>query len=115
MTSHSYIIPYRYSCWRVLGCPGNSTPDDTPVYEKLLGDGSRIGMRFSYKVQDVPRGLADAFIVGQDFIGDDRVCLILGDNVFFGQALTEQLRQAQAFEKERLSLGTPSMMLGLSV
>lgn len=84
-----------------------STPDDTPVYEKLLGDGSRIGMRFSYKVQDVPRGLADAFIVGQDFIGDDRVCLILGDNVFFGQALTEQLRQAQAFEKGATIFGYP--------
>lgn len=71
-----------------------STPDDTPLFERLLGDGSRIGMKFSYKVQDEPRGLADAFIVGEDFIGDDSVCLILGDNVFFGQDMTKLLRRA---------------------
>ena len=59
-----------------------STPEDTPVYERLLGDGSSLGLQFSYKVQDKPRGLADAFIQGEDFIGDDSVCLILGDNVF---------------------------------
>ena len=71
-----------------------STPDDTPLFERLLGDGSRIGMKFSYKVQDEPRGLADAFIVGENFIGDDSVCLILGDNVFFGQDMTKLLRRA---------------------
>ena len=64
-----------------------STPEDTPVYERLLGDGSSLGLKFSYKVQDKPRGLADAFIQGEDFIGDDSVCLILGDNVFYGQDL----------------------------
>ena len=62
-----------------------STPEDIDVYRKLLGDGSSIGVEFSYKVQDTPRGLADAFILGEDFIGDDRVCLVLGDNVFYGQ------------------------------
>ena len=71
-----------------------STPDDTPLYERLLGDGSRIGMSFSYKVQSSPRGLADAFILGEEFIGSDSVCLILGDNVFFGQDMTSTLQKA---------------------
>lgn len=71
-----------------------STPEDTPQYERLLGDGSRLGMKFSYKVQETPRGLADAFILGEEFIGDDSVCLILGDNVFFGQDMTKMLRRA---------------------
>lgn len=71
-----------------------STPDDTPLYERLLGDGNRLGMRLEYKVQDTPRGLADAFILGEEFIGDDSVCLILGDNVFFGQNMTTMLRRA---------------------
>lgn len=71
-----------------------STPEDLPVYRKLLGDGSRIGVNFSYKVQETPRGLADAFIVGEEFIGDDSVCLILGDNVFYGPDMTDILRDA---------------------
>lgn len=71
-----------------------STPEDTPLYEKLLGTGKEIGMKFSYKVQDKPRGLADAFILGEEFIGDDSVCLILGDNVFYGQNLTGYLKRA---------------------
>lgn len=71
-----------------------STPEDTPLYERLLGDGSRLGMNFSYKVQDKPRGLADAFILGEEFIGGDSVCLILGDNVFFGQNMTAMIRRA---------------------
>ena len=71
-----------------------STPEDTPVYERLLGDGSQIGIRLSYRVQEKPRGLADAFILGADFIGDDSVCLILGDNVFYGQDMTSILRRA---------------------
>ncbi|MBE6901203.1 MAG: glucose-1-phosphate thymidylyltransferase RfbA [Ruminococcaceae bacterium] len=70
-----------------------STPEDTPNYEKLLGDGSRIGIRIEYKVQDKPRGLADAFIIGADFIGNDSVCLVLGDNVFFGQSFSALLKQ----------------------
>ncbi len=72
-----------------------STPEDTPNYQKLLGDGSKIGVKFTYKVQDKPRGLADAFILGEDFIGNDNVCLILGDNVFYGQDMTKVLNRAK--------------------
>lgn len=71
-----------------------STPEDTPSYEKLLGDGKQIGISICYKVQDTPRGLADAFILGEEFIGDDSVCLILGDNVFYGQNMTRVLNKA---------------------
>ena len=71
-----------------------STPDDTPLYERLLGSGEKLGMKFAYKVQETPRGLADAFILGEEFIGEDSVCLILGDNVFFGQDMTKMLRKA---------------------
>lgn len=71
-----------------------STPEDTPVYEKLLGDGSQIGVSITYKVQDTPRGLADAFILGEEFIGKDSVCLVLGDNVFYGSSMTKILRKA---------------------
>ena len=69
-----------------------STPEDTPVYKNLLGDGKTLGMRFEYKVQQAPKGLAEAFILGEEFIGDDSVCLILGDNIFYGQALSDYLR-----------------------
>jgi len=71
-----------------------STPEDTHLYETLLGSGERLGMKFAYKVQETPRGLADAFIIGEDFIGDDSVCLILGDNLFYGQDMTRMLRKA---------------------
>lgn len=71
-----------------------STPEDTSLYEKLLGDGSRIGIAITYKIQDTPRGLADAFILGEDFIGDDSVCLILGDNIFYGQNMSGVLLDA---------------------
>lgn len=71
-----------------------STPEDIGDYEILLGDGSQIGVTFQYAVQDQPRGLADAFIIGADFIGNDSVCLILGDNVFYGQDMTKILRRA---------------------
>ena len=71
-----------------------STPEDIGDYQKLLGDGSQIGVEFHYAVQDQPRGLADAFIIGADFIGDDSVCLVLGDNVFYGQNMTRHLRKA---------------------
>lgn len=72
-----------------------STPEDIGDYESLLGDGHKWGVAFSYKIQDKPRGLADAFIQGKDFIGDDSVCLVLGDNVFYGQDLTKVLNEAQ--------------------
>ena len=84
-----------------------STPEDTPVYKRLLGDGSRLGLEFSYKVQEVPRGLADAFIMGEEFIGDDSVCLILGDNVFYGQDLTRVLNRAKDLEKGAIIFGYP--------
>jgi glucose-1-phosphate thymidylyltransferase len=73
-----------------------STPQDRPLFERLLGDGSEIGLRFSYATQDQPRGLADAFIVGRDFVGDDSVALILGDNIFYGHGLPEMLAKAAA-------------------
>lgn len=71
-----------------------STPEDLPNFEKLLGDGSELGLKLSYKVQPSPDGLAQAFILGEDFIGQDNVCLILGDNIFYGQHFSEQLRRA---------------------
>lgn len=73
-----------------------STPEDIGNYQRLLGNGSKIGISITYKVQDKPRGLADAFIVGEEFIGRDQVCLILGDNVFYGQDFTRLLWEAQA-------------------
>ncbi|MDO4746658.1 MAG: sugar phosphate nucleotidyltransferase, partial [Bacillota bacterium] len=76
-----------------------STPEDIDGYKTLLGDGSNLGVKFEYKIQDKPRGLADAFILGEDFIGDDSVCLVLGDNVFYGQDLTKLLNEAKNREK----------------
>lgn len=71
-----------------------STPQDLPRFEELLGDGSDIGMSFSYKVQPSPDGLAQAFIIGEEFIGNDDVCLVLGDNIFYGHGLTNMLANA---------------------
>src|ERR1700736_1608872 len=68
-----------------------STPQDQPLFQRLLGDGSDVGLQFSYASQDQPRGLADAFIVGREFVGSDRVALILGDNIFHGHGLPELL------------------------
>ena len=71
-----------------------STPRDLPGFRELFGDGSQLGMQFSYAVQETPRGLADAFIVGESFIGRDNVCLILGDNIFYGYGFSERLKNA---------------------
>jgi glucose-1-phosphate thymidylyltransferase len=71
-----------------------STPEDTPRFRDLLGDGKGLGLSLSYAVQEAPRGLADAFRVGRDFIGDDSVCLVLGDNIFYGHGLPEMLQSA---------------------
>ncbi len=71
-----------------------STPQDLPNFEKLLGDGSQFGVKFSYKVQPSPDGLAQAFILGEEFIGDDSVALILGDNIFYGQGFSKMLKNA---------------------
>ena len=76
-----------------------STPQDIPRFEELLGDGSPLGMEFSYATQASPNGLAEAFIIGEDFIGNDSVCLILGDNVFFGSGLTPRVERAAQNEK----------------
>jgi glucose-1-phosphate thymidylyltransferase len=70
-----------------------STPEDLPRFQQLLGDGSRIGCSFSYKLQDKPKGLADAFIVGEDFIGTDKVAMILGDNIFYGSQMDKHLKE----------------------
>jgi glucose-1-phosphate thymidylyltransferase len=71
-----------------------STPDDLPLFRRLFGDGSDLGLTFSYTSQAYPRGIADAFVVGRDFIGNDSVALILGDNIFYGHGLSEQLLKA---------------------
>jgi len=84
-----------------------STPEDIPLYKRLLGDGSNLGIRLSYKIQDEPRGIADAFIVGEDFIGDSKVCLILGDNVFYGQDLTRILNNAKSIDDGAVIFGYP--------
>ena len=84
-----------------------STPEDIGRYEQLFGDGSRLGMHFQYIQQDSPRGLADAFILGEDFIGGDCVCLILGDNVFYGQALSSYLARGAALKSGATIFGYP--------
>jgi glucose-1-phosphate thymidylyltransferase len=73
-----------------------STPQDLPLFERLLGTGSQLGLRFSYAVQAAPNGLAEAFIIGREFVGDGPVCLILGDNIFYGAGFGEALRAARA-------------------
>ncbi len=77
-----------------------STPQDLPGFKRLLGDGSDYGIRFSYAEQPSPDGLAQAFIIGADFIGDDAVCLVLGDNIFYGQSFTAMLQKAVAETEE---------------
>jgi len=72
-----------------------STPDDLPNFEKLLGNGQDLGINLSYKIQPSPDGLAQAFILGEEFIGDDDVCLVLGDNIFYGDGLIEMLKQSR--------------------
>ena len=82
-----------------------STPQDTPRFQELLGDGSQFGVNFQYKVQPSPDGLAQAFILGEEFIGNDDVCLVLGDNIFYGYGLSGMLhRSAEIVKKERRSV-----------
>lgn len=73
-----------------------STPRDLPVFEELLGTGEQLGLKLSYAVQEAPRGLADAFIIGEEFIGDDNVALVLGDNIFYGQSFSKMLQNVAA-------------------
>jgi len=84
-----------------------STPEDLPLFQRLLGSGEQWGMQFSYAEQAEPRGLADAFIVGQDFIGEEPACLILGDNIFFGHGLPEQVRQAAELKQGAVVFAYP--------
>ena len=91
------MIYYPLSCLMLAGIREVliiSTPRDISLFKELFGDGKWLGMNFEYAVQDKPRGLADAFIVGKDFIGDDDVALVLGDNIFYGQGFTDSLRNA---------------------
>jgi len=78
-----------------------STPEDLPGFRRLLGDGTELGVKFSYAEQPRPEGLAQAFLIGRDFIGDDSVCMVLGDNIFYGQGFTGMLRQSIAEVEER--------------
>lgn len=82
-----------------------STPRDLPVFEELLGDGSKLGMKLSYAVQEQPRGLAEAFIIGEEFIGDDNVALVLGDNIFYGKGFTGTLQRAAQLESGAVIFG----------
>lgn len=84
-----------------------STPEDTPIYQELLGDGSRLGISIEYTVQEQPNGLAQAFILGEEFIGDDNVCLILGDNVFYGQNFPNMLLKAKNKQSGATVFGYP--------
>lgn len=84
-----------------------STPEDIEAYKHLLGDGSKLGISISYKVQDAPNGLAEAFILGEEFIGKDSVCLILGDNIFYGQGFTKILSKALNTEIGATIFGYP--------
>ncbi len=82
-----------------------STRRDLPMYEELLGDGKDLGIRLSYKVQEAPRGLAEAFIIGDEFIGDDKVALVLGDNIFYGQGFTGILKEAASLNEGAVIFG----------
>ena len=84
-----------------------STPRDLAAFEELLGDGSQLGMRLEYAVQAEPRGLAEAFLIGEDFIGGDTVCLILGDNIFYGGGITPGVREAAKLQKGAVIFGYP--------
>ena len=76
-----------------------STPESTPLFKSLLGDGSRFGLKLSYKVQESPNGLAQAFVLGEEFIGRDTVCLVLGDNIFYGSGFSDLLRKSAALKE----------------
>lgn len=82
-----------------------STPSDLPLYEKLFGSGEDLGLHFSYKVQYAPNGLAEAFIIGEEFIGNDKCALVLGDNIFFGQGFSDSIQRAAELERGAVIFG----------
>ncbi|MFP4658402.1 MAG: sugar nucleotidyltransferase, partial [Desulfonatronovibrionaceae bacterium] len=84
-----------------------STPQDIPRFEQVLGDGSAFGVSFSYKVQPRPEGLAQAFVLGRDFIGPDSVCLVLGDNIIYGEGLSSVLKRCAGLEQGGIVFGYP--------
>ena len=84
-----------------------STPRDLPVFQELLGDGSKLGIKLEYKIQEHPNGLAEAFIIGEEFIGNDNVSLILGDNIFYGSGFTGLVEEAAKLEKGAVIFGYP--------
>ena len=108
------MIYYPLSCLMLAGIREVliiSTPRDISAFKELFGDGSWLGMKFEYAVQEKPRGLADAFIIGKDFIADDSVALVLGDNIFYGQSFTATLKRA----KETVESGKGSVIFGYLV
>lgn len=108
------MVYYPLSCLMLAGIKEVliiSTPRDLPLFKELFGDGSWLGMKFEYKIQEKPRGLADAFIIGKDFIADDSVALVLGDNIFYGQSFTSTLKRA----KETVESGNGSVIFGYYV
>ncbi len=82
-----------------------STPEDLPLYEKLFGSGNELGMKFTYMVQEKPNGLAEAFIIGEEFIGVDKCALVLGDNIFYGNGLTDSVQNAASLERGAVVFG----------
>jgi dTDP-glucose pyrophosphorylase len=84
-----------------------STPHDLPMFERLFGSGEELGLNFSYEVQDAPNGLAEAFIIGEKFIGDDNVALVLGDNIFYGHGFTDTIRKAAELQSGAVIFGYP--------
>lgn len=84
-----------------------STPHDLPMFERLFGSGQDLGLSFTYAVQEAPNGLAEAFIIGEDFIGDDKVALVLGDNIFYGQGFTGAIRSAAELNEGAVIFGYP--------
>ena len=108
------MIYYPLSCLMLAGIREVliiSTPRDISCFKELFGDGAWLGMKFEYAVQDKPRGLADAFIIGKDFIGNDSAALVLGDNIFYGQSFTSTLRRA----REKVENGNGSVIFGYFV
>lgn len=84
-----------------------TTPEDYPAYQRLLGNGEQFGIKLQYALQPSPDGLAQAFIIGEEFIGQDNVCLVLGDNIFYGHGFTKQLREAAARQTGATVFGYP--------